>query len=87
MALYHDSFSKLVIKLKNIINDKEEIQDIQNIISHVINNNLSLDRATLKNLLSNISENTQKKIEYEILNFLLENRNHLPFYHIPQIKE
>ena len=26
------------------------------------------------------------KIEYEIVNFLNENRNHLPFYHIPYLQ-
>ena len=51
MALFHDNFSKLVIRLKNIIQDKEEIQDIQNIINTVVDNNLSLDRETLKTLL------------------------------------
>lgn len=87
MALFHDNFSKLVIRLKNIIQDKDEIQDIQNIINTVINDNLSLDRETLKNLLKDISEGTQKKIENEIILFLQENRNHLPFYHIPAIKD
>ena len=86
MALFHDNFSKLVIRLKNIIQDKEEIQDIQNIINTVVDNNLSLDRETLKTLLKDISENTQKKIEMEIIAFLEENRNHLPFYYIPEIK-
>lgn len=87
MALFHDNFSKLVIRLKNIIQDKDEIQDIQNIINTVINNNLSLDRDTLKNLLKDISETTQKKIEIEIIQFLHDNRNHLPFYYIPQLKD
>jgi len=86
MALFHDNFSKLVIRLKNIIQDKEEIQDIQSIINTVVDNNLSLDRETLKTLLKDISENTQKKIEMEIIAFLQENRNHLPFYYIPEIK-
>lgn len=86
MALFHDNFSKLVIRLKNIIQDKEEIQDIQSIINTVVDNNLSLDRETLKTLLKDISENTQKKIEMEIISFLQENRNHLPFYYIPEIK-
>ena len=83
MALFHDNFSKLVIRLKNIIQDKEEIQDIQNIINTVVDNNLSLDRDTLKTLLKDISENTQKKIEMEIIAFLQENRNHLSFYYFP----
>jgi hypothetical protein len=86
MALFHDNFSKLVIRLKNIIQDKEEIQDIQNIINTVVDNNLSLDRETLKTLLKDISENTQKKIEMEIISFLQENRNHLPFYYFPEFK-
>lgn len=34
MALYHDNFSKLVLKLKNVIH---EIKDIQDIIDKVYN--------------------------------------------------
>ena len=83
LALYSDNFSKLIIKLKNLLQEKEEINQIQTIIDSVVNNNLSLDRNTLKNFLHNISEDTKKKIELEILNFLSENRNQLPFYHIP----
>jgi hypothetical protein len=85
MALYSDNFSKLIIKLKGIIQDKDEIENIQNIISTVVNNNLSLDRATLKSFLSNITEETKKNIELEILSFLGENGNQLPFYHIPHL--
>lgn len=87
MALYHDNFTKLVIKLKDIIQDKDEIDNIHEMINTVMNNNLSLDRNTLKNMIKNISEATQKKIELEILNFLYENKNHLPFYHIPTVKD
>lgn len=82
MALFHDNFSKLVIRLKSVIQD----QDIEGIVNTAINNNLSLDRKTLKTLIGNISEGTQQKVELEILNFLNENRNHLPYYFIPQLK-
>jgi hypothetical protein len=85
LALYSDNFSKLVIKLKGIIQDKDEIENIQTIISTVVNNNLSLDRNTLKSFLTNITDETKKRIELEILNFLGENRNQLPFYHIPHL--
>ncbi len=87
MALFHDNFSKLVIRLKNIIQDKDELQEIQNIINTVISNNLNLDRETLKNLLKDVKEGTQKKIEMEIIQFLHDNRNHLPFYYIPSMKD
>ena len=79
LALFHDGFSKLVLKLKALIQDP----DIEKIIQHVVNSNLSLDRNTLKNLIFNISENTKQKIEFEVMNFLLENKNHLPFYYLP----
>lgn len=82
VALFHDGFSKLVLKLKSIIQDNE----IEKIIQTVVNSNLSLDRNTLKSMLSNISESTQQKIELELMGFLMENRNHLPFYYIPSIK-
>jgi hypothetical protein len=79
LALFHDGFSKLVLKLKTIIQDPE----IEKIIHHVVNSNVSLDRNTLKNLIFNISENTKQKIEFEVLSFLMENKNHLPYYYIP----
>jgi dihydrodipicolinate reductase len=81
MALFHDGFSKLVLKLKTLIQDPE----IEKIIQTVVSSNLSLDRNTLKNLLNNISEITREKIEIEVLGFLMENKNHLPFYHIDMI--
>ena len=79
MAAFHDGFSKLVLKLKTLIQDPE----IEKIIHHVVNSNLSLDRKTLKNLIYNISESTKQKIEFEVMNFLMENKNHLPFYYLP----
>jgi hypothetical protein len=85
LALYSDNFSKLLVKLKSLLQEKEEIIQIQEIIDSVVNNNLSLDRNSLKNFLHTIPEDTKKKIEFEILNFLSDNRNQLPFYHIPVI--
>ncbi len=87
MALFHDNFSKLVIRLKNVIQEKDDLQEIQNIINNVVNNNLNLDRDTLKSLLKDISEDTQRKIEIDIIQFLHDNRNHLPFYYIPSMKD
>lgn len=83
MALYHDNFSKLVLKLKNVIH---EIKDIQEIIDKAITNKITLERNNLKNIISGIPEEAQKIIETEIILFLYENRNHLLFYHIPNLK-
>jgi hypothetical protein len=79
LALYHDGFSKLVLKLRSIIQDEE----IEKIIQSVVTTNLFLDRKTLKSLLSNISDSIKERIEFELMSFLMENRNHLPFYYIP----
>jgi len=46
---------------------------------------MPLDRNTLKELMTHLTEDTQKIIELEIYDFLRENRNHLPFYHIPKL--
>jgi len=84
IALYHDNFSKLILKLKNVI---QEAQDIRDIVANALSNKLVLDRKNMKNILGQVSEDTKKVIETEILLFLLENRNHLQMYHIPEIKD
>lgn len=47
---------------------------------------MPLDRSTIKDLMNHLTEDTQKTIEIEIYDFLKENSNHLPFYHIPIIR-
>lgn len=76
-AIYHDKFNAMITKMKSILQEN----DVQNIINNVISKDLSLDKNTLKMLLKDVSEETQQKIEYEIVNFVYENRNLLPFYH------
>lgn len=85
MALFHDSFSKLILKLKNIILDKDSSEEIKAIINTIINKNMELSRNNLKSLIKELGVDLKKKVEIEILEFLFENRNHLPFYHIPEI--
>lgn len=80
VAIYHDNFSKLVIKLKTIIQD----DNLESIINNILNNNLTLNRENLKNIIKNVSELSLEKIEYELIEFLRENKNHLPFYYIPK---
>jgi hypothetical protein len=79
VAIYHDNFSKLVIKMKTIIQD----DDIESIINNILNNNLTLSRDNLKLILKGVSDSTLKKIELELISFLQENKNHLPFYYLP----
>jgi hypothetical protein len=79
LALFHDGFAKLVLKLKAIIQDPE----IETTIKRVVDNGLSLDRETLRNSIGNISETTKQKIELEVLSFLMENKNHLNYYYLP----
>ena len=82
LSLYHDKFSNLVIKLKAILHE----EDIKNIVLNVVQEDKSLDRENIKDLLAKVSNNTRAKIEYEIVSFLNENKNQLPFYHIPALK-
>ena len=79
LALYHDKFSQLVISLKAILHEK----DIFEIVSDVVGKEKPLDRVVINEILGLVGKRTKAKIEYEIVNFLNENRNHLPFYHIP----
>ena len=79
LALYHDKFSQLVINLKAILHEK----DIFEIVSDIVGKEKPLDRVVINELLGLVGKRTKAKIEYEIVNFLNENRNHLPFYHIP----
>ncbi len=78
VAIYHDNFSKLVIKLKTIVQD----EDLEWIIKNILNNNLNLNRENLKNALKKVSDITLQKIESELISFLEENKNHLPLYYI-----
>ena len=82
LALYHDKFSQLVIKLKAILHEK----DIRTIVSEVIGQNKPLNRITVNEILGKVNKSTKAKIEFEIVNFLNENKNHLPFYFIPMIQ-
>jgi hypothetical protein len=84
LAIFHDGFSKLVLKLRSIISQDEE-KEIDKIIHSINNSNLYLDRVTLKSLLSNISDNTKEKIEFELISFLMQNKNHLPYYYLPSL--
>ena len=79
LALYHDKFSQLVINLKAILHEK----DIFQIVKDVVEKEKPLDRVVINELLELVGKRTKSKIEYEIVNFLNENRNHLPFYQIP----
>ena len=79
LALYHDKFSQLVINLKAILHEK----DIFEIVTDVVEKEKPLDRVVINEILGLVGKRTKSKIEYEIVNFLNENRNHLPFYHIP----
>ena len=83
LALYHDKFSQLVINLKAILHEK----DIFDIVSDVVGKEKPLDRVVINELLEQVGKRTKAKIEYEIVNFLNENRNHLPFYHIPFLQQ
>ena len=82
LALYHDKFSQLVINLKAILHEK----DIFEIVSDVVGKEKPLDRVVINELLEQVGKRTKAKIEYEIVNFLNDNRNHLPFYHIPYLQ-
>ena len=82
LALYHDKFSQLVIKLKAILHE----EDIYKIVYDVVEKDEALDREAITGLLSKVGKRTKAKIEYEIVSFLNENRNQLPFYHIPALK-
>ena len=82
MALYHDKFSQLVIKLKAILHE----EDIYKIVYDVVEKDEALDREAITGLLQKVGKRTKAKIEYEIVSFLNENRNQLPFYHIPALK-
>ena len=82
LALYHDKFSQLVINLKAILHEK----DIFDIVGEVIGKEKPFDRVDINKLLEKVGKRTKSKIEYEIVNFLNENRNHLPFYHIPYLQ-
>lgn len=84
MALFHDNFSKLILKLKSVILEKENLVEIQNLINSINSNKQELDRNCITNIVNSVSTDIKKKIEIEIIQFLFENRNHLPFYHIPQ---
>ena len=82
LALYHDKFSQLVINLKAILHEK----DIFDIVGEVIDKEKPFDRVDINKILEKVGKRTKAKIEYEIVNFLNENRNHLPFYHIPYLQ-
>ena len=82
LALYHDKFSQLVINLKAILHEK----DIFNIVGEVIGKEKPFDRVDINKILEKVGKRTKAKIEYEIVNFLNDNRNHLPFYHIPYLQ-
>ena len=82
LALYHDKFSQLVINLKAILHEK----DIFDIVGEVIGKEKPFDRVDINKILEKVGKRTKSKIEYEIVNFLNENRNHLPFYHIPYLQ-
>jgi hypothetical protein len=84
MALFHDNFSKLILKLKSVILEKENLIEIQNLINSVNSSKQELDRNYINTIVASVSTDIKKKIEIEIIQFLYENRNHLPFYHIPQ---
>ena len=83
LALYHDKFSQLVINLKAILHEK----DIIEIVTDVVGKEKPLDRVVISEILGLVGKRTKAKIEYEIVNFLNDNRNHLPFYHIPYIQQ
>ena len=55
-------------------------------LSNVFQNTLSELDFKVSDLLSKVGKRTKAKIEYEIVSFLNENRNQLPFYHIPALK-
>ena len=40
----------------------------------------------MANILNKVEKRTKQKIEFEIVSFLNENKNQLPFYHIPQLQ-
>lgn len=83
LALYHDSFSHLIMRLKNIIiTDSEYTKEIKKIISLIENNNNVLDRSFLSNILKDIDINLKNKIEKEIVEYLKDNENQMPFYYI-----
>jgi len=82
LALYHDKFTKLVTNLKAILHE----EDIISIIKDVVDKEKPLDRVVINELLEQVGKRTKSKIEYEIVSFLNENRNHLPFYHIPYLQ-
>jgi len=85
MALFHDNFSKLILKLKSVILEKDNLLEIQNLINSVNSSKQELDRNYISTIVNSVSSDIKKKIEFEIIQFLFENRNHLPFYHIPQV--
>lgn len=87
MALFHDNFSNLIMKLKNIIiTDPDYTKDIKAFVNAIIQSDSMLDRNYLPTVLSNVRDELKKKLEYEILLFLEENKNHLPFYYTGDIK-
>ena len=69
--------------MKAILHEK----DIFEIVKDVVEKEKILDRVVINELLEHVGKRTKSKIEYEIVNFLNENRNHLPFYHIPYLQQ
>ena len=68
--------------MKAILHEK----DIFDIVGEVIGKEKPFDRVDINKILEKVGKRTKSKIEYEIVNFLNENRNHLPFYHIPYLQ-
>ncbi|MCQ2817206.1 MAG: DUF4821 domain-containing protein, partial [archaeon] len=87
LAVYHDKFAQLVIKLKTILQEKE-IQEIVGLEVGRDDNKeegnefdqkfSGLDRDRIKEILSRIPKRSRCKIEREIVTFLSENKNQLP---------
>lgn len=85
MALFHDKFSSLILTMKNVIMmNPEYSSDIKRLVNTILQSDNVLDRDYLPSVLSSVRVDLKKKLEMEIISFLSENKNQVPFYFIPQ---
>lgn len=86
MLMFHDKFQNLKSTIQSLLRDKDEIHALEKkIVELSENGETELNRTFIIEHTKEISDEAKKMIEVEIVEFLKQNRNHMPYYYIPEI--
>lgn len=81
--LYHDWFADFTMKLKQELQNTEELQILLGKVSERVTEGKKMTKKDIEDIVEHIDQKTVKYIEDATVDYIRANLNHLPMYYVP----